>query len=76
MVDAILGTKISVRTIDGNVELVIPAGTQPNTKMRLKSQGVETRTGRGNHIITVKVKIPTNINEKQRELLMQLKSAK
>ena len=76
MVDAILGTKINVQTISGNVELNIPAGTQPNTKMRLKGAGVETRTGKGNHIITVKVKIPTNINKKQRDLLMQFKSAK
>ncbi|MCD4657729.1 MAG: molecular chaperone DnaJ, partial [Planctomycetes bacterium] len=76
MISAILGAKISVPTIDGNVELTIPPGTQPGTKMRLKGLGMETRTGKGSHFITVNVEVPTKINKKQHELLMQFKSAK
>ena len=40
-VDATLGTTIDVPTVSGDVSLNIPAGTQPNTKFRLRGKGVK-----------------------------------
>jgi molecular chaperone DnaJ len=38
--DAILGTKKQVATVDGDVEVEVGAGTQPNTRITLKGKGV------------------------------------
>ena len=50
--DAILGTQVKVTTVDGPVELKIPAGTQPGTTLLMAKRGVP-RLGqagiRGNH---------------------------
>ena len=72
---AILGCNINVNTVDGKEELVIPAGTQPNTVLTLENKGVPklgNPVSRGNHLITVKIDIPTKINSEERELLEKL----
>ncbi|MFN4279163.1 molecular chaperone DnaJ [Thermosynechococcus sp.] len=72
---AILGCRIPVSTVDGEAELKIPAGTQPGTVLVLEGRGVP-RVGnpvaRGDHLITVDVEIPTHINHEERELLEKL----
>lgn len=74
-VDAILGTEVKVDTVDGEVELKIPAGTQPETVNRLAEKGVPKLggKGRGDHFVTIKVDIPTSISSSDRELLLKLK---
>ncbi len=71
---AALGDKISVATLDGEETLVIPAGTQTGQTFRLKGKGVPRlqRNGRGDEIITVRVRTPTNLDEHQKELLKEL----
>ncbi len=72
---AILGCTVTVDTVDGEQELTIPAGTQPNTVLTLENLGVPKLGNdaiRGDHLITVKVDIPTRINAEERELLEQL----
>lgn len=72
---AILGCSIQVNTVDGQEELTIPAGTQPNTVLTLENKGVPklgNPVSRGNHLITVKVNIPTKVNSEERELLEKL----
>lgn len=71
---AALGAKLEVPTIDGAATLDIPAGTQPGTKFRLRSQGVPhlRRTGRGDQVVVVNVTVPTRLSEKQRALMGQL----
>lgn len=72
---AILGCTVPVNTVDGEQELMIPVGTQPNTVLTLENLGVPklgNATMRGDHLITVKVNIPTRINAEERELLEQL----
>ncbi|KAJ1395043.1 DnaJ C terminal domain-containing protein, partial [Ochromonadaceae sp. CCMP2298] len=63
--EAILGTTIKVAdTVDGKTEVKIPAGTQPEQKLRLKGKGAP-KLGtdlRGDAFITVKVKIPTAVS--------------
>jgi molecular chaperone DnaJ len=76
MVDAALGTKIDVQTFEGIVTLTVPPGTQSGTKMRIRDRGVATRTGKGNHYVIVKVKTPTKLSSKQREILEKFRREK
>ncbi len=76
---AILGCKLQVNTIDGKEELTIPAGTQPNTVLTLESKGVPklgNPVSRGDHSIAIKVNIPTKISSEERELLEKLATAR
>jgi molecular chaperone DnaJ len=72
--EAILGTTVKVDTVDGPTEVKMPAGTQPEQKLRLKGKGVPKLNShaRGDAYITVKVKIPTNVSGKERELVEKL----
>ncbi len=72
---AILGCNLKVNTVDGAEELTIPAGTQPNTVLTLENKGVPklgNPVSRGNHLITVKINIPTKVSSEERELLEKL----
>ncbi len=72
---AILGCTLNVNTVDGKEELAIPAGTQPNTVLTLENKGVPklgNPVSRGNHLITIKINIPTRINSEEKELLEKL----
>ena len=78
MVNAALGTKIDVETVDGTVTMKIPAGTQSGTDFKLSNHGVPhlNRDSRGAHIVSILVDTPTKLSKKQRELLEQFESAK
>jgi len=72
---AILGCKLNVTTVDGPVELEIPAGTQPGTVLTLENRGVPrlgNPVSRGDHLITVNVEIPTRLKPEERELIAKL----
>ncbi|KPQ37810.1 MAG: molecular chaperone DnaJ [Phormidium sp.] len=72
---AILGCKIPVKTVDGEVEVTIPAGTQPGRVITLEERGVPrlgNPVSRGDHLLTVHVDIPTKVNAEERELLEKL----
>jgi molecular chaperone DnaJ len=72
---AILGCNLEVNTVDGKEELTIPSGIQPNTVLTLENKGVPklgNPVSRGNHLITVKINIPTKVNSEERELLEKL----
>ncbi|MEB3189107.1 MAG: molecular chaperone DnaJ [Snowella sp.] len=76
---AILGCRLMVETVDGQDELVIPAGTQPNTVLTIEDRGVPklgNATLRGDHLITIKIQIPTRLNSEERELLERLATIK
>lgn len=74
---AILGGQIEIETIDKPVKLKVKAGTQPNTLIRLRSEGVPylRAKGKGDLYIRLKVEIPTKINSRQRELIKQFEQA-
>lgn len=72
-IDATIGANIQVPTVNGDVELRIPEGTQPNQKFRLKGKGVKSRTGTGDEYVEIKVEIPKKVSKKERELYEQLK---
>ncbi|OUT75260.1 MAG: molecular chaperone DnaJ [Synechococcus sp. TMED19] len=73
----ILGDKMQVDTVDGPVELPIPAGIQPGSVLTLKDHGVPrlgNPVARGNHLFTVKVHLPQKLDSRERELLQELAS--
>ena len=74
ILQATLGTRISVPTLDGEEELTIPAGTQPGDTFTIRGKGVPfIRSGRrGDQIVTAEVKIPTSLSDEQRRLLEEL----
>jgi len=68
---ASLGTKILLPTLDGEEEVVVPAGTQPGKELVLRQRGVPRLQGRGRGDlrILVKVEVPTKLTEAETELL-------
>jgi len=72
--DVALGKEISVETIDGPVKIRVPAGTQPNTMIRLSGRGVKRIRGggRGDHYVKIKVAIPKKVTTREKELLEAL----
>ncbi|MBA4057600.1 MAG: molecular chaperone DnaJ [Marivirga sp.] len=72
---AMLGDDIVIDTLDGKVKMKVNPETQPGTKVRLKGKGfpVYKQEGQsGDLYITYDVKLPTNLNEKQRALFDEL----
>jgi len=72
---ASLGGKIPVKTIDGEVDLKITAGTQSGKVFILRGKGVPhfQHYGRGDHLVTINVKTPEHLSKKQKELLEELR---
>jgi molecular chaperone DnaJ len=69
---AALGATVTVPTVDGDVELKIPAGSQPGDVLRLKGKGVpdlRRPKERGDHLVIVNVTVPTHLTKAQRKAL-------
>ncbi|KAE8693232.1 Chaperone protein DnaJ [Hibiscus syriacus] len=74
-IDAILGTTIKVPTVDGMVDLKIPARTQPNTTLVMAKKGVPVlnKTNiRGDQLVRVQVEIPKRLSSEERKLIEEL----
>lgn len=75
---AALGDEVEVPTLDGKEMMTIPAGTQTGDTLRLRGKGVPrlrrdgSSTGRGDQVITLQVRTPTNLTKEQRHLLLEL----
>ncbi|MDQ7025797.1 MAG: molecular chaperone DnaJ [Anaerolineae bacterium] len=75
---AALGDKVQIPTLEGDVEMVIPAGTQTGKVFRLKGKGVPrlrtdgTNSGRGDQMVYVTVEVPSKLTESQRKLFEEL----
>lgn len=75
---AALGGKIHIKTIDGEVEYDVKAGTQTDTRIRLKGKGVpslQNPNRRGDHYVTLVVQVPTRLNKAQKEALKKYAEA-
>jgi len=68
---AILGTEIRVPTLDGEVTMKVPSGTQSGSIFRLRGKGMPHLKGRGtgDELVRVNVEIPRRLTERQRELI-------
>ncbi|MBI4089341.1 MAG: DnaJ domain-containing protein [Candidatus Levybacteria bacterium] len=75
---AALGGEVSIPTIGGDLKIRIPSGTQPGTAIRLRGKGVPHLHGfgRGDHYVRIKVIIPKNLTNRQKELLRELEGEK
>jgi curved DNA-binding protein len=72
---AMLGGKVTVDTFDGKVKVNVKPETQNGTKVKLNGKGFAVYKKEGHHgdlYITFKVKIPTDLSDKEKELLKQL----
>jgi molecular chaperone DnaJ len=72
---AALGAEMHVPTLHGDAKLTIPAGTQSHTMFRLRGNGLpETGSDRtiGDLYVRVKIKTPTRLTDRERELLQEL----
>ena len=72
-IQASLGDEIEIPTLVGQKKLKIPKGTQPGDVFRFTGEGIASlRNGsRGDQIIQVSIKTPTNLNKKQEKLLKE-----
>lgn len=69
---AALGGDVKISTIDGDILYNVKAGTQTDTKVRLRGKGVPTlrnKDVRGDHYVTLVVQVPTKLTNEQKELL-------
>jgi curved DNA-binding protein len=70
--EAVLGTKLRVPTLDGAVEMNIPAGISSGQKMRIKGKGLGSGPSQGDQMVQVVIKSPKTISEKERTLWEQI----
>lgn len=73
---AVLGGEVTIQTLSGNVVLTIPAGIQPGQSIRLAGKGMprlKYPNDMGDLFAHIKIKIPQNLSQRQRELFQELK---
>ena len=71
---AALGGEVVIDTVDGKVIYDVKAGTQTDTKVRLKGKGVPSlrnKEVRGDHYVTLVVQVPDKLSHEAKELLKQ-----
>lgn len=72
---AVLGSEITIQTLDGKIKMKIPAGTQPDETIRLKGKGlpVYKQEGKsGDLLLKVQVELPKKLSDKEKELFTEL----
>jgi molecular chaperone DnaJ len=69
-----LGTEVRTPTLEGYEKLKIPAGTQPNTIMKIKGKGLPHygSYGKGDQLVRINAKVPVKLNDTQKSLLKEL----
>ena len=75
--DAALGTTLETKSLDGEVKIKIPAGTQSGKVFKVSGKGIPrlNKNGRGDFFVTVNIHVPDRLNKRQKELLKQLQEA-
>lgn len=71
---AVLGGELDVPTLDGAARINVPPGTQSGAIFRLRGKGMPALrgNGRGDELVVVKVKTPTKLTSRQKELVEEL----
>jgi molecular chaperone DnaJ len=70
---AILGGTVDVKTLNGEVEVKVPQGCQPDMKLMLRGKGIQKLHGasKGDHVVHLKIEIPKKFTKRQEELLRE-----
>ena len=72
--EAALGTRVNVRTIDGETKVYIPQGIQSGEKIRIPSKGYKNgKGGRGDLVAEVKIMVPKKLELDEQEMFEKLK---
>jgi DnaJ-class molecular chaperone len=74
--EAELGGKVRVPTLDGAVELTIPAGTSSGRTFRLKGKGIAAKQGKGDLLVTVQIALPDRRDPEFEDLMRQWRDGK
>jgi molecular chaperone DnaJ len=71
---AALGGEVEVPTLDGKGKMRVPPGTQPGVVLRIKGKGIPRRAGlgRGDQRVEVTIEVPTQLTERQRQIMEEL----
>jgi len=67
--EAVLGGKVRVPTLDGAVELAIPAGTNSGRTFRVRGKGLTAKSGAGDLLATVRIVLPERVDDDFKELM-------
>jgi DnaJ-class molecular chaperone len=74
--EAALGGKVRVPTLDGAVELAIPAGTNSGRTFRLKGKGLKAKSGAGDLLATVRIVLPERVDDEFKEFMKKWRDKK
>jgi DnaJ-class molecular chaperone len=74
--EAELGGKIRVPTLDGAVELAIPARTNSGRTFRLKGKGLKSKSGSGDLLATVRIMLPEHSDDEFKDLMRKWREGK
>ena len=74
--EAVLGTKVRVPTLDGAVELAVPAGANASRTFRLKGKGLPIRGGRGDLFVTTRIVLPDRKDPELEEMMERWRETK
>ncbi|MGE4296540.1 MAG: DnaJ C-terminal domain-containing protein [Desulfovibrionaceae bacterium] len=73
--EAVLGAKIQVPTLDGPVDMAIPAGADSGKKLRLRGRGLGQGSQKGDLLVRLRIKAPEALSDEERALWEELAAA-
>ncbi|MCB9810918.1 MAG: molecular chaperone DnaJ [Candidatus Nomurabacteria bacterium] len=73
LTDALLGGVYKVTTLDGTMDLKVPAGITHGELLRIKDKGVPTERGRGDFMVRIKIEMPKKLSRKAEKLVEELR---
>lgn len=73
--EAALGAKVRIPTLDGEVAMKIPQAAQSGARFRLKGKGFPKRDSRGDMVVEVRIVVPEQLTDRERELFQELQKA-
>ena len=71
--DALLGETYSIETLDGSIDVKIPAGVSHGEMLRVKGKGVPSGRGRGDLIMKIAIPLPKKLSKKAKQAIEDLK---
>lgn len=74
LTDALLGGDYKVETLDGTVDMKVPAGITHGEQLRIKGRGVPADRGRGDFLVRINIEMPKKLSKKAQKLVEELKA--